>query len=262
LELCCYRVYKLRYSTYGCVYMYFRFDRRHLNFLMISASVTIDKDLLQFTQKNITYNVILFSHVISHIRVVFATIWQILDEFRQSKLLLWRHAYWGHVMLRSWNQCRPVENLFVHKFIENLCHISSKKSYTATSVLRVISPICNIGVNISALKSKLPVNVKIYSNKRYISVEHYKLGIHFSWWSFYLKCSFQKCVCRPLSFWRTTTIALPFDRSLPKLVETLRLRFGTHRWRRKCMVAKIQDGGRSHFWLKKTVAVLTDHHQI
>jgi len=32
-------------------YMYFRFDRRHLNFWVVSACVNIDKDLLVFTHK-------------------------------------------------------------------------------------------------------------------------------------------------------------------------------------------------------------------
>jgi len=56
-----------------------------------------------------------------------ATILLILDEFHKSKLLIWRHAYWGHVMLRSLNRCCPVDNVFVHKVIKYFCQIFSDK---------------------------------------------------------------------------------------------------------------------------------------
>jgi len=69
-----------------------------------------------------------------------ATILLILDEFHQSKLLIWRHAYWCHVISRSWNRCCPVENLFVHKVITNFCHISSDKKVTQQRVLWGYSP--------------------------------------------------------------------------------------------------------------------------
>jgi len=53
-------------------------------------------------------------------------------------------------------------------------------------------------------------------------------------------------LCRHLGFRKTTAISLLFDRSPPKLVETLGLRFGTCRRRRKCIVANIQDGDCRH----------------
>jgi len=43
---------------------------------------------------------------------------------------------------------------------------------------------------------------------------------------------------------KTAAISLLSDRSSPKLVETLVLRFGTYRWRRKCIVVRIQDSSR------------------
>jgi len=94
-----------------------------LNFWVISTYFTVDKDFLEFTQQN-TWHTTLFYSAISRISGLFTTILLILDEFHQSKLLIWRHAYCGHVMLRSWNQCCPIENLFVHKVIKMFYHIS------------------------------------------------------------------------------------------------------------------------------------------
>jgi len=91
-----------------------------LSFLVISAFVTIAKDLLEFTQQkpNKERYFIQPYHVYQGC-LLRATILLILDEFRQSKLQIWRHAYWGHDMLSSWNWCYAVENLFVHKFIKS-----------------------------------------------------------------------------------------------------------------------------------------------
>jgi len=83
-----------------------------------------------------------------------ATILLIIDEFHLSKLLIWRHAFWGHVMLRSWNQCCPVENSFVYKVIKHFCHISSDKNVTQQRVLWGIPPICN--TRIKAIFCKKP----------------------------------------------------------------------------------------------------------
>jgi len=87
---------------YESGYMYFPFDRRHLEFLSDTACVTIDKYLLEFTQQkpNMQRYFIQPYHVY-HGYLLRATILLILDEFHQSKLLIWRHGYWGHVMLKS-----------------------------------------------------------------------------------------------------------------------------------------------------------------
>jgi len=122
-----------------------------LYFWVISAFVTIEKDLLKFTQHK-TWLTTLFYLAISVYQgcLLRATILFILDEFHQSKLLLWRHAYWGHVMLRPWNWCCPVDNLFVHNIINKFCHISSDKKVTQQRVLwGYFPPICNTRVNIS-----------------------------------------------------------------------------------------------------------------
>jgi len=106
-----------------------------LNFWVISTCVTIDKDFLAFTQQK-TWHTTLFYSATSRISGLFTTCYHIA-YFRwiSPMLLIWRHAYWGHVMLRSWNWCCPVENLFVHKVIKDFCHISSDKKVTQQRVL-------------------------------------------------------------------------------------------------------------------------------
>jgi len=60
-----------------------------LNFWVISACVTIDKDLLEFPPtKNLTYNVILFYHI-THIRVVSFSVSRRIYEMSQSRLVTW-----------------------------------------------------------------------------------------------------------------------------------------------------------------------------
>jgi len=73
-------------------------------------------------------------------------------------------------------------------------------------------------------------------------IENYKQGIHFS-------------CCRHLGFRKTAAISLLFDRSSPKLVETLGLRFEAYRRRRKCIFGQIQEGGRRHLEFPKKVAI-------
>jgi len=46
-----------------------------------------------------------------------------------------------------------------------------------------------------------------------------------------------------------------FDRSSPKVVETLGLTFGTYRGRRKCKVAQIEERCRRHLEFRNTVAI-------
>jgi len=117
---------------YECGYMYFRFDRRHLEFRSdFGVCYHWQRPPWVHPTQNLTYNVILFSNI-TYNKVVYYVL--ILDEFHQSKLLIWRHAYWSHVMLRSWNRCCPVENLFVHKVIKHFCHISSDKKVTQQRV--------------------------------------------------------------------------------------------------------------------------------
>jgi len=118
-----------------------------LNFWVISTCVTIDKDLLEFTQQK-TWHTTLFYSAISSISGLFTTCYHIAYvRWISPKLLIWRHAYWGHVMLRSWNECCPVDNLFVHKFIKNVCHILQTKKLHSKECSGGISPICNIRVN-------------------------------------------------------------------------------------------------------------------
>jgi len=131
---------------YECGYMYFRFDHRHLEFLSdIGVCYHWQSPPWDPPTKNLTYNVILFSHI-THMRIncfLRATILLILDECRQSKLLIWRQAYWGHAMLRSWNRCCPVDNLFVRSHKKCLSYLFRQKNYAAKS----IPPICNTKVN-------------------------------------------------------------------------------------------------------------------
>jgi len=117
-----------------------------LNFWVISACVTIDKTSLSSPNKktNIQRYFIPPYHVYQGC-LLRATILLILD-FHQPKLLIWRHAYWGHVIQRSWNRCCPVENLFVHKVIKNLCPISSDKKSHSKEYSGDIPPICNTWV--------------------------------------------------------------------------------------------------------------------
>jgi len=86
-------------------------------------------------------------------------------------------------------------------------------------------------------------------------IENYKLGFHFSWWWFNRKCTFQDGGCHHLEFRKTAAISLEFDPSSPKLMETLRLRFGTYWWRQKCIYSKIKYGGRRYLEFRKTVAI-------
>jgi len=107
-----------------------------LNFWVISACVTIDKDLLEFTQqKPYIHCYIIQPYHVYQVCLLRAAIILILDEFRQSKFLIWSHFFWGHVVLRSWNRCCPVENLFVHKVQKNVYLISLDKKVTQQRVL-------------------------------------------------------------------------------------------------------------------------------
>jgi len=122
--------------------MYFRFDRRHLEFLS-NIDVYYHWQRLSWVHPTKTWHTTLYYSAISRISVLFirTTILLIFDEFRQWKLLIWLHAYWDHVMLRSWNRCCPVENLFLHKVIKHFCHISSDKKVTQQSVLWSVFPL-------------------------------------------------------------------------------------------------------------------------
>jgi len=70
----------------------------------------------------------------------------ILDEFHQSKLIIWCHAYCGHVMLKSWNRCCPVENLFVHSQKIFLSYLFRQKVTQQRVLWGYFSPICNTRV--------------------------------------------------------------------------------------------------------------------
>jgi len=128
-------------------YMYFRFDSRHLEFLSdIGVCYHMTKTSLRSPNKNIIYNVILFSHIThtSVVSYVLPYLLLILDEFHQSK-----YAYMTSCLLRSRDaivvksmlSCR---DLFVHKVIQNFCHIYLDKKVTQQRMLwEYISPICN-----------------------------------------------------------------------------------------------------------------------
>jgi len=66
---------------------------------------------------------------------------------------------------------------------------------------------------------------------------------------------FQDGGCGHHGFRKTAVIPLLFDRSLPKVVKTVGIRFGTNQLRRKCIDRQIQDGGCRHLELRRTVAI-------
>jgi len=130
-----------------CGYMNFRFDNRHLKFLCeIGVCYHWKRSPWVHPTKSLTYNVILFSHI-TYITIVYYVLPYCLFRWiSPKKLLIWRHAYWGHVILKSWNWYYPV--VFVHKGITNVCHISSDHKVTQQRVpWGYFSPICNTRVN-------------------------------------------------------------------------------------------------------------------
>jgi len=101
-----------------------------------------------------------------------ATILLILDEFHQSKLLIWRHAYWGHVMLSSWNRSCPVQNLFVHKVIKmSVISLQTKKLHNKECAGGIFPPFATQGLMYSVVHADLQLPIHTfphnYQNKLY-----------------------------------------------------------------------------------------------
>jgi len=125
--------------AYDCEYMYFRFDRHHLE-LLSDIRVCYHWPPWVHPTKNLTYNVILFSHI-KYIRVVYYDI--VYFRWISPKLLIWRHTYRGHV--KSMLSCR--EFICAQSHEQFLSYLFRQKSYTAKSALGDISsPICNTRV--------------------------------------------------------------------------------------------------------------------
>ena len=131
------------------------------------------------SSNNKTQHMTLFCSAIARISKFFIkcyTILLILDEFRHSKLLIWRHAYWGHVMLKSWNWCYPVENLSVHKVIKmSMISLKTKKFPSKECSGGIPPPICNIRVKSFKFRSNKHSVIIQYSEAILIVIDTYTI---------------------------------------------------------------------------------------
>jgi len=94
-----------------------------------------------------------------------ATILLILDKFRQSKLLIWRHVYWGHVMLKPWEFiCAKSPKTF-------LSYLFRQKSFTQQRVLWGYFPfISNTRVKCHNFWQPVLVNFNVLLDKKVFRV--------------------------------------------------------------------------------------------
>jgi len=135
---------------YECGYMYFRFDLRHLEILS-DIDVCYHWQRLPWVHltKNLTYNVILFSHI-TYIRVVYCVL-PYIAYFRWISTI--KVANMTSCLLRSRDvkvmklmlSCR--EFICAQRHKKFLLYLFRQKSYTAKSARGVFPPICNIRVN-------------------------------------------------------------------------------------------------------------------
>jgi len=147
-------VVMLRYAMYECGYIYFRFDRRHFEFLSnIGVCYHWQRPPWVHPTKNLAYNVILFSHITYSIGL-FTTCYHMV-YFTWISLI--KVANMTSCLLRSRNAKVMKSMLSCEEFIcaqshKNFYHICLDKIVTQQKVFWGYFPsICNtrVGVCIS-----------------------------------------------------------------------------------------------------------------